>query len=77
MYHYNPETALEELKEDAALPHPVHVRDMIVRSQLQPDQALELNRKFQTYLNAFGEAQKIAASILQELTELPHPLGTP
>ena len=25
MYHYDPETALEELNEDAVLPHPVHV----------------------------------------------------
>ena len=32
MYHYDPQTALEELSEDAMLPHPVHVRDMIVRS---------------------------------------------
>ena len=35
MYHYNPETALEELNEDAVLPHPVHLRDMIVRSRLR------------------------------------------
>jgi hypothetical protein len=28
MYHYDPETALEELSEDAMLPHPVHVRDI-------------------------------------------------
>jgi hypothetical protein len=76
MYHYNPETALEELKEEAALPHPVHVRDMIVRSELKPDQALELNRKFHSYLNAFAEAQKIARTILEELTNLPHPSGT-
>jgi hypothetical protein len=69
MYHYNPETALEELNEDASLPHPVHVRDMIVRSQLRPDQALELNRKFQTYLQSFGDAQSVARSILQELTK--------
>src|SRR5438128_2712242 len=29
MYHYNAETALEELQEDALLPHPVKLRDMI------------------------------------------------
>ena len=69
MYHYSPETALEELKEEAVLPHPVHVRDMIVRSQLTPDQALELNRKFQTYLQAFGETQALVKPILEELAQ--------
>jgi hypothetical protein len=68
MYHYNPETALEELQEDAILPNPVHIRDMIVRSKLQPDQALELNRKFQTYLQAFGDAQQVAKVILEQLS---------
>jgi hypothetical protein len=67
MYHYDPETALEELQEDAMLPNPVHIRDMIVRSKLKPDQALELNRKFQTYLQAFGDAQELAKLILKEL----------
>jgi hypothetical protein len=67
MYHYNPETALEELQEDALLPNPVHIRDMIVRARLKPGQALDLNRKFQTYLEAFGDAQEIAEAILQQL----------
>ena len=34
MYHYDPNTALEELNEDATLPNPVHVRDMILRKKL-------------------------------------------
>jgi hypothetical protein len=68
MYHYDPQTALEELKEEAVLPNPVHVRDMIIRSELSPDQALELNRKFQSYLQAFGNAQMAARSILDELS---------
>jgi hypothetical protein len=67
MYHYNPDIALEEIKEDAVLPHPVHVRDMMLRAHLSPDRALELNRKFQAYLEAFGEAQKIARSLLEDL----------
>ncbi len=67
MYHYDPETALEELSEDAVLPHPVHVRDMIVRSRLTPDQAIELNRQFQGYLQAFGDAQAVVKPILEEL----------
>ncbi|MBZ5607376.1 MAG: hypothetical protein LAP38_03895 [Acidobacteriia bacterium] len=67
MYHYDPETALEELQEDAVLPNPVHVRDMIIRARLTPDQALELNHKFQTYQQAFGEAQQSAKLVLQQL----------
>ena len=67
MYHYDPETALEELSEDAVLPHPVQVRDMIVRSRLTPDQAVELNRKFQDYLHVFGDAQAVVKPILEEL----------
>ena len=67
MYHYDPYTALEELQEDALLPNPVHIRDIMIRSKLQPDQALELNRKFQTYLQAFGDAQQLAKAILQQL----------
>jgi hypothetical protein len=67
MYHYDPATALEELREDAVLPHPVHLRDMIVRARLSPDRALELNRKFQTYLQMFGEAQTLLQPVLEEL----------
>jgi hypothetical protein len=67
MYHYDPRTALEELQEDALLPNPVHIRDMMVRSRLAPDQALELNRKFQIYLHSFGEAQQLAKTILEQL----------
>ena len=67
MYHYNPEIALEELTEEATLPHPVHLRDMIVRSKLQPDRALALNRNFQDYLHAFGELQKMVKPVLEEL----------
>jgi hypothetical protein len=67
MYHYDPQTALEELQEDAMLPSPVHIRDIIIRSKLRPDQSLELNREFQTYLRVFGEAQEAAKLILQQL----------
>ena len=67
MYHYNPETALEELNEDAVIPHPVHLRDMIVRARLQPERALALNRSFQEYLAAFGDLQKLVKPVLEEL----------
>lgn len=67
MYHYDPKAALEELKEDAVLPHPVHLRDMILRAKLDPQTALELNREFQNYLSHFGETQQIGSRILQKL----------
>jgi len=67
MYHYDPKTALEELNEDAVLPHPVHLRDMILRAKLEPDQALDLNREFQVYLSQFGEVQQVARGILERL----------
>ncbi len=67
MYHYDPQAALDELNDEALLPHPVRLRDMIVRSRLTPDQALELNRKFQDYLHAFGELQKMVKPVLEVL----------
>ncbi len=67
MYHYNPTTALEELSEDATLPNPVHVRDMLLRGKLTTEQSLELNRIFLEYQKFFGEAQKLGKEILQRL----------
>ncbi len=67
MYHYNPKIALEELQEEAVLPHPVKLRDMILRNQLGPQDAQLLNHDFQDYLTRFGELQKIAGSILDRL----------
>ncbi len=67
MYHYNPQVALEELQEDALLPHPVKLRDMILRNQLGPQEAQRLNHDFQEYLTRFGELQNIARGILDRL----------
>ena len=67
MYHYDPNTALEELNEDATLPNPVHVRDMILRKQLSANQSLKLNRMFVEYQKFFGEAQKLGRGILKQL----------
>ncbi len=67
MSHYDAKTALDELKEDAILPHPVRLRDMILRTKLDPNDALDLNREFQNYLSHFGETQKIALGILEKL----------
>jgi len=69
MYHYDPTTALEELNEDATLPNPVHVRDMILRKKLNADKSLELNRLFVEYQKFFGEAQKLGREILKQLTK--------
>ncbi len=68
MYHYNHATALEELTEENLLPNPVHVRDMMLRHKLTPDQSLELNRIFVEYQKHFGEAQKLGKEILKKLT---------
>jgi hypothetical protein len=67
MYHYDPAIALEELRDDAVLPHPVHLRDMILRTKLDPTKAMDLNREFQDYLVRFGELQKLASGILTEV----------
>ncbi len=67
MDHFDARTALEELNEDAVLPHPVRLRDMILRARLDPDHALDLNREFQSYLSHFGETQQIARGILERL----------
>jgi hypothetical protein len=67
MYHYDPNTALEDLTEDATLPNPVHIRDMILRKKLAPDKSLELNRLFVEYQKIFGEAQKLGKEILKQL----------
>jgi hypothetical protein len=67
MYHYDPTTALEELLEEATLPNPAHVRDMILRKRLKPEESLELNRLFLEYQRFFGETQKLGKEILKEL----------
>lgn len=67
MYHYDPSLALEELQEDALLPHPVKLRDMILRTKLDVSEAQLLNHDFQDYLTRFGELQKLGRSILERL----------
>ena len=67
MYHYDPKTALEELKEEAQLPNPVHVRDMILRAHPSAERSLELNRQFLEYQKLYGEAQKLVKDLLEQL----------
>ena len=67
MEPFDVKSTLEELKEDALLPHPVRLRDMILRTQLDAPEALELNRELQSYLTHYGETQKVALEILERL----------
>jgi hypothetical protein len=67
VYHYDAKTALEELQEEALLPHPVKLRDMILRVKLGPQEAQQINHEFQDYLTRFGELQKSAQSVLEKL----------
>ena len=67
MYHYDPQIALEELQEEALLPNPVHLRDMLLRAHLKPEESLELNRIFVEYQAQFGPLQKLAKEVLQGL----------
>src|ERR1035441_2474104 len=67
MYHYDPATALEELNDDAVLPNPVHLRDMMLRAHLDVDHSLEYNRIFVDYQKRFGELQKVGKQLLEAL----------
>lgn len=67
MYHYDPKLALEELQEEALLPHPVKLRDMILRTKLGPTEAQVLNQEFHDYLTQFGQLQKVALGVLEKL----------
>ena len=69
MYHYDPNVALDELKEEAVLPNPVHLRDMLLRAHLSADRSLELNRMFVEYQKHFGELQKQAKELLGALAK--------
>jgi hypothetical protein len=63
----DPAQALEDLNEEALLPNPVKVRDMLFHAKLAADQSLELNRQFTEYQKHFGEALKLAKVILGKL----------
>ena len=67
MGKYDIGNALEELNEEALLPHPVRLRDMILRTELDPQAAVEVNREFQNYLTQFGQVQKTGRGILETL----------
>ena len=61
------ETALEELNEEAVLPNPVRVRDMMLRAHLDADHSLEYNRLFVEYQKGFGELLEVGRHLLEGL----------
>ena len=67
MLTVDPREALQDLNDEALLPNPVKVRDMLFHARLAPDQSLELNRQFTEYQKHFGEALKLAKQILGKL----------
>ena len=70
MDRFDPALVLEELNEEARLPSPVLVRDMLLRAHLVPEQSLELNRQFVEYQKHFGEALKIGKGLLKDLAAI-------
>ena len=69
MYHYDPQTALEELNEEAVLPNPVRVCDMMLRAHLDAAHSLEYNRLFVEYQKGFGELLELGRHLLEGLAE--------
>jgi hypothetical protein len=69
MANIDPQSALEELNQEAVLPNPVRVRDMLFHAHLKPEQSLELNRQFTEYQKHFGSALRLAKELLASLTK--------
>ena len=67
MYHYDPEAALMELKEEGLIPNAVHMRDMVFRAHLDADASIVMNRLLQDYISHFSEALEKGREILQQL----------
>lgn len=65
----DPKDALEDLREESLLPHPVVVRDMLMRTKLPQDVLVELNREFQDYLKHYGQTENTARKILERLVQ--------
>ena len=70
MYHYDPETALMELKEEGLLPNAVHMRDIVFRAHLATDDSITVNRLLQDYITHFGEALQKGREILEKLGDV-------
>lgn len=68
MDRFDPATALEELNDETRLPNPVHLRDLLLRAHLAPEESLELNRQFTEYQKHFGQALKLGKTLLEGLS---------
>ncbi|HEY2571456.1 MAG TPA: hypothetical protein VGI27_08275 [Solirubrobacteraceae bacterium] len=55
------------MNEEAALPNPVRLRDMLLRAHLDPEHSLEFNRLFLDYQKRFGELQSVGRELLERL----------
>ena len=58
MYHYNPTTALEEMREEAVLPNPVHVRDMLLRAHSKARRISGIESTFSRLSDALRRASE-------------------
>jgi hypothetical protein len=67
MYHYDPEAALIELKEEGLLPNAVHMRDMVFRAHLDTEASIVMNRLLQDYITHYGKAMEKGREVLQQL----------
>lgn len=68
-YHYDPQLALEDLEEKALLPNPVHMRDMLARTNLEESRVVELTRLFLDYQKHYAAAMEIGRRYLRALVE--------
>jgi len=68
-YHYDPQRALEELDENATLPNPVHLRDMLARTYLDEPRVVEMTRLFLDYQKHYAAAMELARRYLRTLID--------
>lgn len=69
MYHYDPEQALTELREENVLPSPVKLRDTVFRVHPQGKRALDINQNLQEYFKEWNAAAARARTILEALLQ--------
>ena len=73
MYHYDPATALEELNDDAVLPNPVHLRDMLLArpSRCRPFAGIQSPlRRLSEALRRIAESRQAIARSLGRRQEI-------
>ena len=67
MYHYDPDAALMELKEEGLLPNAVHMRDMVFRAHLDTPGSIAVNRLLKDYIAHFSDTLEKGREILERL----------